>query len=120
MKGIVILLALSWEITTSGELTNYATRSFPRNSRILLFLGYVVLVAFGVLTIFPTTYRITQRMTGFDSEQWVLRGILLIGVPFLMVAFSSRTAHLLWHKEPEASKLSKAAVEPEGGAAEPA
>jgi hypothetical protein len=102
-NGEIILMALSWEITTSGELTNYATRSFPRNSRVLLFLGYVMLVAFGVFTIFPTTYRLTQRMLGFDSEQWVLRGILILGVPFLMVAFSSRITHLLWHKEPEAS-----------------
>jgi len=65
MKGIVILLALSWEIAISGELTNYATRSFPRNSRVLLFLGYVMLVAFGVLTMFPTTYRINPESAGF-------------------------------------------------------
>jgi hypothetical protein len=98
-KGIVVLVALSWEIATSGELTNHATRSFPRNSRVLLFLGYVLLVAFAVLTFFQTTFKLTGRLTAFDSERWVTYGIVILGVPFLMVVFASRIAPLLWPKE---------------------
>jgi PDZ domain len=83
-RALVIILAFAWEIVTSGDLTNYGTKSFPRASRILLLAGYVCLLAVCALLFVTTSYRYTGTMLGFDSEAYVTRGILLLGVPLLL------------------------------------
>jgi hypothetical protein len=91
----MILWALTWDIVTSGEITNRASRGFSRDSRALLSLGYILLLAWAVFYMFPPMYRYAGMMSGFDAEQYVVRGILALGVPFLVVAFTSRVAALV-------------------------
>jgi membrane-associated HD superfamily phosphohydrolase len=94
-KGIVVLLVLTLDIVISGHITNRSSRSFPRNSRVLLYLGYILLVGLLVFCLASLTLRLgTTRVTDFDSEDLVERGILLLGIPFLLVTFASRTAAL--------------------------
>jgi uncharacterized membrane protein len=114
IKGIVILVALTIDVVTSGEITNRSSRFFPRNSRVLLFLGYVLLVAFGVFCFFPTTVNYSRAMRAFDSEQYVERGILTLGIPFLIVVFASRMAALLRRPEPEVTAEENAVAEEAG------
>ncbi|MCA1597447.1 MAG: hypothetical protein LC769_00225 [Chloroflexi bacterium] len=49
-QGAIVLLALLWDVTMSGEeITNVEGRIFARHTRVLLFFGYVMLVATQVL-----------------------------------------------------------------------
>lgn len=96
IKGIVVLLVLTLDIFISGHITNRSSRSFPRNSRVLLYLGYILLVGLLVFCFASlTTHLGATRVTAFDSENLVESGILLLGVPFLLVVFARRTTALL-------------------------
>jgi hypothetical protein len=95
IKGIVILLVLTLDIVISGHITNRSSRSFPRNSRVLLYLGYILLVGLLVFSLSSLTTRLgSTRVSDFDSEDLVGSGILFLGIPFLLVVFASRTAAL--------------------------
>jgi len=90
MAGVVLLLALLLEILGSGEaITNRHDRWLPRPSRVLLYLGYVVLVASAVLYFSslhdPSTGALREAQ--FDSEEWVHGGVLFVGVPLVATLF---------------------------------
>jgi hypothetical protein len=93
MAGVVLLLALLLEILGSGEaITNRDDRWFPRGSRVLLYLGYVVLVASAVLY-FSSLHDPQSgalRAAQFDSEEWVHQGVLFLGVPLVATLFITR------------------------------
>jgi len=102
-KGAFILLALSFDVATSGGITNKSTRWFPRNSRILLFTGYVLVVAIFVYAFFNETVMY-HRLTPFDSEQYVERGILVLGLSFILVMYAYGAGALLRERR-EADRL---------------
>jgi hypothetical protein len=86
-QGIVILVALLWELIVSGEqLTNRHTRALPRATRVLVLCGYLMLVATAVL--FFSSLR--EHGTGaplepqFESEAWPSLGIVQLGVPLIL------------------------------------
>jgi hypothetical protein len=88
--GVVLLVALLLEILSSGEaITNRHDRWLPRPSRVLLYLGYVVLVASAVLYFAslhaPQTGALLPPQ--FDSESWVHEGLLFLGVPLVATLF---------------------------------
>ena len=48
--AVIVLVAIAWDVVMSGEsMTNEGTRRIPRATRVLAFLGYVILVAATVL-----------------------------------------------------------------------
>jgi hypothetical protein len=86
-QGVVILLALLWELAVSGQaITNGHSTILPRASRVLAFCGYIMLVATAV--VFFSSLRI--QATGvaiepqFESEGWPALGILQLAVPALL------------------------------------
>jgi hypothetical protein len=90
MAGVVLLLALLLEILGSGEaITNRHDRWLPRPSRVLLYLGYVVLVASAVLYFNslhdPQSFALREAQ--FDSESWVHEGVFFLGVPLVATLF---------------------------------
>jgi hypothetical protein len=93
-KGLLVIAALTWEITASGSLTNVATRYLPRASRMLLFLAYVLLVAVMVFILFSGRY-LEMTLAAFNPEGYILKGIILLGVPLIFAGFAIRMAGLL-------------------------
>jgi hypothetical protein len=86
--AVVLLVALLLELLASGEaITNQHGRWFPRPSRVLLYLGYILMVAAAVLYFAslysPDTGRLRESL--FDSEQWVQEGVIFLG-PALVLA----------------------------------
>src|SRR5581483_2674798 len=64
--AVILLAALTWEIATSGQsLLNRGSSALPRTSRVLLFSGYVVLVAAAI--IFFTGQRSTSTGAVVES-----------------------------------------------------
>ncbi len=91
-QAVVILLALGWELAMSGEAVNGESRLFPRPARVLLFCGYVMVVAtavlyFSSLHVQETGERVRPQ---FESEVWPQTGITELGVPLLLCLFAFR------------------------------
>ena len=89
-QALLLLCALCWDVAMSGALiTNLHGRHFPRHTRVLLYLGYVMLVATAML------YYTTQHIAGtgespeslFESERYPQLGVLLLGIPLLGTLF---------------------------------
>ncbi len=89
VAGVVLLMALMWELLASGEaVTNRHDRWAPRPGRVLLYLGYILLVASSVL-FFATLHTDTgaPHEPLFDSEQFVDEGVLFLGLPMVLALF---------------------------------
>ncbi|MGA7417664.1 MAG: hypothetical protein WBW80_06695 [Acidimicrobiales bacterium] len=88
--GVVLVVALVWELASSGEgLTNLHSRQFPRESRVMLYGAYILLVSAAVL-FFSSLHdaeSTTLLESQFDAEQWVREGILFLGVPLVITLF---------------------------------
>lgn len=93
IKGVLVIAALTWEITASGSVTNAATRYFPRASRLLLFLSYILFVAVMVFVFFVWRFR-DKYIAAFKPDEFILQGVILLGVPLLLAAFATRFAGL--------------------------
>jgi hypothetical protein len=93
VQAVVILLALSWELIVSGEpVTNGDSRAFPRVSRVLLFCGYIMLVATAVLLFSSLRAHGSGALLEpqFESEGWPALGIVQLGVPVLLCVAALR------------------------------
>lgn len=91
--AVTVLVAAGWDVTMSGEsLTNHGTRHAPRASRVLAFLGYVVLLAATVL------FYSAQRVVGsgeateafFEPESVTRDGLFRIALPVAVLLFLLR------------------------------
>ena len=84
--AILLIVALLWDLAVSGEaITNVPGRIFPRDTRVLAYLGYVLLVAASVL-MFASLHDEKGKLleTTFDPEAWVQDGILFLGIPLVV------------------------------------
>ncbi|HEX4218778.1 MAG TPA: hypothetical protein VHZ02_10445 [Acidimicrobiales bacterium] len=88
--AVVLVLVLVWELASSGEgLTNLHSSGFPRESRVMLYGGYVLLVSAAVLfySSLHDAKSATLLHSQFDAEEWVRDGILFLGVPLVITLF---------------------------------
>jgi hypothetical protein len=76
---------------SGGEVTNVEGRRFPRNTRILLYAGYTMLVSTLVLFFGPVTPNSIIGQPDlffvFNPDLWPRYGLLLLGVPLLVTNF---------------------------------
>ena len=84
--AVVLVVALLWELAASGEgVTNLHSKWFPRDARVMLFAGYILLVSSAVL--FYSSLHDAKSQTllesQFDSEEFVRSGIFFLGVPLV-------------------------------------
>ncbi|HZS15686.1 MAG TPA: hypothetical protein VFC09_13910 [Candidatus Dormibacteraeota bacterium] len=89
-QALVLVLALAWDLVMSGySITNRDSRGVPRHARVLLWMGYIVLVASAVL-LFSS-----MRVSGggqpiepvFESELWPHAGLVILGAGLVMTLF---------------------------------
>ena len=87
VQALFILFALLWEVLLSGEtMTNVDGRRFPRHGRVMIFFGYLVIVAAAVLYGSSLmTHSGTTAQAQFDSDGWTEYGMLLLGIPLILV-----------------------------------
>jgi hypothetical protein len=86
-QALIVLAALVWELAFSGvTMTNADSRRFPRHARVLVFCGYIMLVATTVL--FFSSLHVQSSGTRlepvFESELWAQRGIVVLAAPMLV------------------------------------
>ncbi|MFZ0214859.1 MAG: hypothetical protein WAM30_02855, partial [Candidatus Dormiibacterota bacterium] len=89
LQGIVLLLAMLWDVLMSGEsVTNGGGRQIPRHSRVLIYLGYTMMVATTVL--FLSSLQVLgggPAVSQFESDTWPQLGIAVLGPPLLLTFF---------------------------------
>lgn len=83
-QALVLLCALLWDVAMLGALiTNLHGRHFPRNIRVLLYLGYVMLVATANAPLHDPArrrYRGVDRVAVRERAVSAAR-LLLLGIP---------------------------------------
>lgn len=90
--AVVLVLALSWEFVASGEeITNGHAPRFPRDSRLMLFLGYIV-VAAATSVFFSSIGKLEDGKwhvleAQFEAENYVRIGLLFLGGPLVITIF---------------------------------
>ncbi len=89
IAALLLLVFLMWDILMSGkEVTNIRGTFFPRHSRVLLYLGYIMLVSTAVL--FFSLPNMSGGGTGepFIEVEYIVReGFLKLGLPLLLTGF---------------------------------
>ncbi|SDP29386.1 hypothetical protein SAMN04515671_3596 [Nakamurella panacisegetis] len=99
--AVIVLLAISWDVIMSGEsMTNHASRWVPRSSRVLVFLGYAILLACAVV------FFSGQRGLGsglplpeviFEPESITKSGLFGLAMPLMILLF---LLHTFGEREP--------------------
>jgi len=94
-QAAVILVAFAWDIVMAGgALTAVNGRWFPRQARLLLYFGYVMLTSAAIL--YFGSFRV--QSTGgsvenfFATDFWVQAGLAQIAVPLLATFFLVKAA----------------------------
>jgi hypothetical protein len=114
LQGLLIITALLWDVFMSGRsITNVHGRRMPRHARVLLFLGYEMLVATAVLYFSVAHERSTGRAVDslFDSDPWVLFGLVALGMPMLVCLFLLKASRMLG-RQPELDLKNEEVVGP--------
>lgn len=124
--GIIVLIAVAWDVTMSGEsLTNHASRLWPRSTRLFAFFGYTVIVGATVL------YYGGQRSAGsgqaveafFEPDAVTQNALFRLGLPvlalmFLLRLFGTTAGHL--HEPGSHGPDGQSAAEPGSAESTPA
>lgn len=90
-QAVVLVVGMGWDIAMSGkEITNVDGRLFPRHARVLLYLGYMILVATTVLYFSSMSYAAGGHGAAdplFDNDVWPQQGLIALGLPLLLTGF---------------------------------
>jgi hypothetical protein len=86
----ILLLSLAWDLAMSGEaVTNGHGRLFPRAARVMMYCGYIALVA--VTVAYFSSLHVEATGNGiealFEADRWPRLGIALLGAPLLVTGF---------------------------------
>jgi hypothetical protein len=89
VQGVVLVAAMLWDVLMSGEsFTNTGGPAVPRHTRVLIYLGYTLLVVTTVL--FLSSVQVQGGGSAgqqFESDQWPQLGIAALGPPLLITFF---------------------------------
>lgn len=107
LLGVVLLLALLWELASSGTMLNPGMPDsdvpdppIPHRARVVAYVGFLTLTAAAVLELATLHSVSTGAPAGsFESETTAAAGIVEFGVPFAITAFLVR-----WFSAPADNK----------------
>jgi hypothetical protein len=86
---VVLVVAMLWDVLMSGEsFTNTGGFAVPRHTRVLMYLGYTLVVVTTVL--FLSSVQVQgggSAGQAFESDIWPQVGIAALGPPLLITFF---------------------------------
>ncbi len=89
IQGVVLVAAMLWDVLMSGEsFTNTGGLAVPRHTRVLIYLGYTLLVVTTVL--FLSSLQVQGGGSAgqeFESDSYPQLGIYALGPPLLITFF---------------------------------
>ena len=87
-QAIILVIGIGWDVLMSGEqITNPDGRLFPRQVRLLLYLGYTMLVTTAVLYFTAEHIVSGGGEPFFEDAQWPQLGLIFLGAPLLITVF---------------------------------
>jgi len=111
VAAVALIGAQLWDLLMSGEqVTNINGRRFPRNARILLYAGYVMLGSTLALYFSSQKGRDPFAAGFLNSDNIALFGLALLGVPlvvttFILVYGRWHTQNRIQQREPQAALI---------------
>jgi uncharacterized membrane protein YkvI len=86
VQASVFMVAIVWDFLMSGKhVTNRDSQRVPRTARVLMYVGYVMLVCAAVLSYTSMhTASAPNEGFGFSAEGIVSQGIEILGVAILL------------------------------------
>lgn len=110
VAGLLLVGAIAWELLSSGEMTNADSRQFPRSSRVLLYLGYTLIVTLVVLfAAVPGLSPEGLAVLSITKDELASSGLTLLGSAVLLTSF---VLHVVPRQRPAASAQGEAATSP--------
>ena len=90
LAALVIILALAWDVVMSGDsITNRHSVHFPRHTRVMLLMGYEMLVSTAVLFLSSLQVQATGGAVEslFESDRYPQSGLIQLAIPVVLVLF---------------------------------
>jgi hypothetical protein len=87
---VLIELAFLWDLFLSGkEVTNQGNAAFPRSARVLLYLGYTVLLTASAMYIASETFDVSGAHVPsyVDASVFSGAGLVVLGISLLVTLF---------------------------------
>ncbi len=117
LQALIVIVALGWDVLTSGHVTLRESPALPRPARVSFFVAYICLVALLVMMSSAASFVIPGTTTPvehvFESEGFVAVGLHLFGAPMLLFLFAVRMRAMLGAPPRERkSKHEPAATDP--------
>jgi hypothetical protein len=110
LLGLILLLALLWDLISSGQMLNPGkpTSPMPHRARVITYVGFLMLTTAAVLQLATLHSASTgAAVDAFESEQAVAAGIVEFGIPFaitfFLVSWFSRPEHDTSHDSPRSA-----------------
>ena len=103
-RAAIVCAALTIELMTAGRILNPRTEAhhvFGRSSRVLIFVGYIMLVGSTVFLFAETDMPSDFPTVGWDPELLVASGILMLGGAWVLWKAGRAIAALKVWPEPE-------------------
>ncbi len=89
--------AFLWDLLMSGQITNHGGRIFPRNQRVLLYVGYNLLIAVALaLTFGAAGATIHVAETDSSSTAYTELGLTVLATPMLLTFAAWRLVTWKW------------------------
>lgn len=93
--AVLVLVALLWDIVMSGEaITNRHNRHFPRHSRVMVYLGYLLAVAAAVAFFSSLHTAAGSAEPLFESENFSETGLLFLGISLVSTLAALRAVRI--------------------------
>jgi hypothetical protein len=92
-QAVVLVAALLWDLVMSGkEITNIDGTVFRRPMRVMLYVGYVVLVCTCILYLSSLTSVATGKQVEsvLVAEEIIRQGVVWLATPYLLLSFLFR------------------------------
>ena len=90
LAALVIILALAWDVVMSGDaITNRHSVHFPRHTRVMLLMGYEMMVSTAVLFLSSLeTQSSGAAVTSlFESDRYPQLGLFQLALPVVVALF---------------------------------
>lgn len=102
IAAVIVFSVLLWDVVNSGHaMTNVDGVLFPRRSRVLLYFGYVGLVASLVLfwgSVGGSKEAVEHGTYNADVDKYVQVGLLEFGPVFVLTVFALRFGRWYWSR----------------------
>jgi hypothetical protein len=113
-QALLVMGAFLWDLLTSGEqITNRDGPRFPRYTRVLIYSGYIVLLAAELLFVSSQIVPANGEPLTFNSDNESHFGLIALGAPLLLTLFLVKWGRWTSGRDPEHEEVAPSSVTPQ-------